>query len=268
MNELRQVVFIAGASSGIGEALALGYAQRGADVVLVARREERLRNLASRIEKLGAKALVIQGDVTVDGDMERAVEKALAAFGRIDIAIANAGFGLVGDLESLTLEDYRRQFETNLFGLMRVIYAVLPALKKTEGRLALMGSIVSYVSAPGRGPYAMSKYAVRALAESLYFELKPSKVSVTLISPGMVESELRQVDNEGKHHPKANAQRTMLHVPAHIAARSMIRAVQCRRREIIVTYHGKVIVFVSVHMPWLMRLMFRFGVKGRDAVHD
>ncbi len=117
-------VFITGASSGIGAALAREFAREGGDVAL-----------AAEIEKTGRRAVVIPCDVTRDGDLERAADRARAAFGKLDVVVANAGFGVSGMLETLSLDDYRRQLETNVFGVLRTVYATLEYLKKTRGRL-------------------------------------------------------------------------------------------------------------------------------------
>jgi len=124
-----KVAFITGASAGIGAALAREFARQGAAVVLVARRRERLQELAAAIEQSGGKALAIEGDVTVDGSLEQAMAEAKRAYGRVDIVVANAGFGVMGRFDKLTLDDYRRQFETNIFGVMRTAKAALDELR-------------------------------------------------------------------------------------------------------------------------------------------
>src|SRR5262249_11416949 len=111
------VVFITGASSGIGAALAREFAKPGASLVLAARRTDRLEKLASELGRNGRRAIALACDVTRDGDLERAAAAVRDAFGRIDVVVANAGFSVVGTFERLTLDDYRRQFETNVFGV-------------------------------------------------------------------------------------------------------------------------------------------------------
>jgi short-subunit dehydrogenase len=197
------VTFITGASSGIGAAVAREAARQGADVVLTARREERLRSLSAEIEAMGRRALAVRCDVTRDGDLEAAVSRARDAFGRIDHVIANAGFGVVGPFSKLGLDDYRRQFETNVFGVLRTVAATREELIATRGCLAIIGSVNGFVAFPRSAPYSMSKFAVHALASSLWFELRPHGVGVVLVAPGFVESEIRQVDNRGVHHPHA-----------------------------------------------------------------
>src|SRR5688500_253351 len=109
-----KVALITGASAGIGEALARELARDGADLGLAALRQHRVRGLAREIEATGRTAIVVGCDVTRDGDLERAVAAAVARYGRLDVAIANAGFGVAGRVEELTLDDFRRQLETNV----------------------------------------------------------------------------------------------------------------------------------------------------------
>ena len=264
-----QAVLITGASSGIGAALAREFARQGADVALAARRMDRLTALAAALQRGGRRAVAIACDVTREGDAERAVAQAREALGRLDVAVANAGFGVMGGFERLSLDDYRRQFETNVFGVLRTAAAVLPEIRKTHGRLVIMGSVAGHSAMPGSSPYAMSKFAVRAFAGSLRHELWP-EVAVTLVSPGLVESELHQVDNRGVWHPDApDAAPAWLRMPAERAARQIVRAVARRRREIVITLHGKALVCLARHAPWLMAALIRgFGLKGRaEARH-
>ena len=260
------VVFITGASSGIGAALSLEFAHEGADVVLAARRRDRLESLAAEISAIGRRAVVAPCDVTREGDLERAAAAGRAAFGKIDVVVANAGFGVTGLLERLSLDDYRRQLETNVFGVLRTVYATLADLKQSRGRLVVIGCVSGHIAVPGSSPYSMSKFAVRALADSLGHELAEHGVSVTLISPGFVESEIRQVDNRGilrKENP-APPIPVALVMATPTAARKIVSAVARRRREAVITGFGKVAVALQRHLPWLSAAIIRrFGIKGR-----
>ncbi len=241
------VVLITGASSGIGAALAREYLRRGARVVATARSQARLEQLAA---DGGEAVLPVRADVTVDGDLERAVAAALERFGRLDIAVANAGFGVAGPLATLTLEDLRRQFETNVFGVLRTFYATLPALRASRGVFAVMSSVMGYLAVPGSVPYAMSKFAVRALAEGLRGELRREGVAVVLVSPGFVASDIRRTDNLGVvHEHAADPVPAWLQMPAEVAARTIVRALARRRREVILTAHGKLAVGLARHFP-------------------
>ena len=235
-------------------------------MALAARRLDRLQTLASEIGKTGRRAVVIPCDVARDGDLERAADQARAALGKLDVVVANAGFGVTGKLETLSLDDYRRQLETNVFGVLRTVYATLDDLKKTRGRLVLIGSVSGHVAVPGSSAYSMSKFAVHGLAAALGHELAPYGVAVTLISPGFVESEIRQIDNRGVWL----AQAPRRPIPPSIvmatptAARKIVSAVARRRREVVITGFGKVAVALQRHLPWLLAAIIRrFGIKGR-----
>lgn len=232
--------------------------------MLAARRLERLEELVAKIKKGGGQALAVPCDVTRDGDPESAVQAAVREYGKLDVAVANAGFGVAAPFEKLTLEDYRRQFETNVFGLLRTSYAALPELKKSRGSLVLLGSVAGHISLPGNTPYTMSKFCVRALAEGLRYELKPAGVAVTLISPGFVDSEIRMIDNRGHLHSDASDPvPAWIRVPAKSAAREIARAIERRKAERIVTFHGKVAVLINRHFPWLLNLAKGGGLRSR-----
>lgn len=260
-----KVVLITGASSGIGSALAREYARLGARVVATARREERLQTLVEGLEGEGAQALAIGCDVTRDGDLERAVGTALDRFGRIDHVHANAGFGVAGWFHKLDLEDFRRQFETNVFGVLRTAQATREALWASGGNLALMGSVNSFISLPGNAPYCMSKASVLALAKSLRHEFRPRGVAVTLVAPGFVESEIRRVDNTGRLTEDApDPIPAWLYMDADKAARQIVRGVCRKRRVVVITGHGKWLVRLQRYFPGVTHaIIHRFGVSSR-----
>lgn len=259
-----RTVFITGASSGIGAALARRFAAEGADLALAARRTERLEDVARSLPEPHGRVHIFQCDVTRDGDLEAAVAELRRAGGQIDIVVANAGFGVAGRVQALALEDYRRQIETNVFGVLRTIYATLEELRRTRGQIVIMGSVAGYVPQPAMSAYGLSKFAVRALAESIRMDLAPEGIAVTLISPGFVDSDIRRIDNRGTLHPHARDPiPAWLRMPTDKAARQIVDAVFHKRRERIVTLHGRVIVFLYRHAPWLVRLVQRLGVKSR-----
>ncbi|MGH8260854.1 MAG: SDR family NAD(P)-dependent oxidoreductase [Steroidobacteraceae bacterium] len=254
-----KVVLITGASSGIGEEMACQLASAGARLALAARRIDRLEHLAERITPPGGpKPLILACDVARDGDPERAVAETIRQAGRLDIAIANAGFGVVGSLAELSVDDYRRQLETNVFGVLRTLKAALPEVTRTRGQLVITGSVAGWVAMPGTSPYGMSKFALRALAGSITPELARAGVGVTLISPGFVESEIRRVDNHGLLHPGApDPIPAWLVLDRRTAVRQMLRAIARRRREVIITRHGRLAVALERFAPWIIRLAAR-----------
>jgi NADP-dependent 3-hydroxy acid dehydrogenase YdfG len=256
-------VLITGASSGIGAAIARELALHGANVVLAARRRDRIQALAAELSAR-VRALAVEVDVTRDGSIEAAVAAAERELGGLDIAIANAGFAVTGPAKRLSLEDYRRQMETNVYGVLRTLYAALPALEARRGQLVLMGSVSGHVSMPDLSPYSMSKFALRALAESLHEELADVGVAVTLISPGFVVSDIGRVDNQGRWHEKdASRVPAGLRMPTDIAARQIVAAIETRQREAVITGHGRVLVFLSRHARWLLRAILRRSRRQR-----
>ena len=252
-------VLVTGASSGIGEELAWQLSLMGARLTLAARRKDRLEALAERIVAAGSpRPMVVECDVTKDGDLERAVAETVSAFGKLDVAIANAGFGVVGAMKKLSVADYRRQFETNVFGVLRTIYAALPEIEKTKGNVVIIGSVAGWGATPGASPYGMSKFALRALANSITPELRLCGVKVTLISPGFVESDIRRVDNEGNFHSKASEPvPRWLMMSTEKAVRQILRAIARGKREAIITTHGKILVAVERFAPWVIRIAGR-----------
>jgi NAD(P)-dependent dehydrogenase (short-subunit alcohol dehydrogenase family) len=259
------VALVTGASSGIGAAVATEYGRRGAAVVLAARRSDRLEQVSEAVEDAGGRALVVRCDVTRDGDPEAAVAAALEAFGRLDHVVANAGFGVAGAVHQLELEDYRRQFETNVFGVLRTARASRDALIASSGCLAIVGSVNGYVALPGVSAYCMSKHAVHALAASLRYEWARRGVAVVLVAPGFVASEIRRVDNRGRLHEHAREPiPPWLVMAAPRAARAMVRGIIRRRREVVITGHGKLIVSLQRHLPGLASFLIRrLGIAGR-----
>ena len=261
-----KVILITGASSGIGEELAEQLAKHGAQLTLAARRADVLTRLAERVADAGgSRPLVIECDVTRDGDVERAVSETVRQWGKLDVVFANAGFGVAGKFAKLSLADYRRQFETNVFGVLRTLYAALPEVTRSRGQLVITGSVAGWVATPGVSAYAMSKFALRALANSITPELAQQGVALTLLSPGFVESNIRRVDNRGTLHADApEPLPPWLVVSRRVAARQMLRAVRRRQREAIITGHGRLLVAIERLAPWIMRAAGR-RMAARDG---
>jgi short-subunit dehydrogenase len=259
-----KAALVTGASSGIGQELAWQLAQSGAKLTLAARRRTLLESLAERIASTGtARPLVANCDVTRDGDVERAVAESVRHWGKLDVVIANAGFGVVGALKSLSVEDYRRQFETNVFGVLRTIYAALPEIEKTRGNVVIIGSVAGWAATPGGSAYAMSKFAVRALANSITPELRLAGVKLTLVSPGFVVSNIRRVDNQGTLQAGAKDPiPAWLPVSTSKAVRQILKAVAQGKREEIVTGHGKILVVLERFAPWAIRAAVRRLAAG------
>jgi NAD(P)-dependent dehydrogenase (short-subunit alcohol dehydrogenase family) len=174
-------VLITGCSSGIGEATAARLVRSGWDVYATARRPETLSALADA----GCTTLAL--DVTDEGSMTSAVDAVLRGAGKIDALVNNAGYSQSGALESVDVDDVRRQFETNVFGLLRLTQLVLPSMRaQRSGRIVNIGSMGGKLTFPGGGAYHASKYAVEALSDALRFEVAGFGIRVVLIEPGLI----------------------------------------------------------------------------------
>ncbi|MBK7448315.1 MAG: SDR family NAD(P)-dependent oxidoreductase [Anaerolineales bacterium] len=191
-----KVVIVTGASSGIGAAAALEFGREGAKVVLAARRFERLQAVAHEIELMntGAQALVVRTDISKLEDIERLVNQTLAAFGRIDVLVNNAGFGRLDWLEKLDpMEDIKGLMDVNVMGLIQTTRQVLPVMiRQHSGSIINMCSISGLVGTPTYTIYSASKHAVHGFSEALRREVEPWGIHVSLLYPGGVKTEFAQ----------------------------------------------------------------------------
>ena len=185
-----KTILVTGASSGIGEAVARRCVAAGANVVLFARRRDRLEKLAHEIDPTGQRTLCVAGDVTRCEDRDRAVAETLAKFGRIDGLVNNAGFGQRGPIEQVPLDTIRHNFETNVFSLLGLTQKVAPLMRQQGGgRIVLIGSVAGKISRPLSSVYDATKHALEAFADGLRGELKPFGIHVALIRPGYILTE-------------------------------------------------------------------------------
>ena len=197
-NELEgTVALVTGASSGIGAATAHRLAAEGASVALVARRGDRLDELARAIEKDGGRACPIVADITTRAGADAAVEQAVAAFGRLDVLVNNAGAMLIGPFADAPEGEWERMVDINVLGLLYMSKAALPHLIKAAGEeprrtsdLVNISSSAGRVARPGTAVYNLTKFGVNGFSEALRQELQPLRVRVSVIEPGNVDTEL------------------------------------------------------------------------------
>lgn len=248
-------VWITGGGSGLGRALAIELAREGADVAVSGRRADRLDETVRAIQALGRRGVAVPCDVTEDGAVRNAVASVVAAFGRLDVAVANAGVGVTGAFEKLTDAEWRHQMEVNLFGVVNTARHALPALRETRGRLVLVASVSGMLCVPGTSAYAASKFAVRGLGLTLAQELYGTGVTCTTIHPGFVETELPKVDNHGHFDPDRPDRRPkgLMWQPERAALR-VAGAIYRRDLEFVFTQHGRLGAFVGCHAPGVVHL--------------
>jgi NAD(P)-dependent dehydrogenase (short-subunit alcohol dehydrogenase family) len=182
--DVSEAVLISGCSTGIGRATAQRLASGGWTVYATARRLESIKDLGA----LGCRILAL--DVTDEESMRAAVATVVEEQGAVGALVNNAGFGLEGPVEEVPLDEWRRQFETNVFGLVRLSQLALPGMRAQGwGRIVNVGSMGGRLAFPGGGPYHASKYAVEALSDALRFETRGFGVHVSVIEPGPIKTE-------------------------------------------------------------------------------
>jgi short-subunit dehydrogenase len=192
-----RVVAITGASAGIGRATALRLARDGASVVVSARRVDRLNALVRDIEAVGGQAFAVVADVTREEDMQRLVREAVERFGRLDVMICNAGFGIEGTLGRNAGAHMRRLIDVNYLGTFYAAQAALPVFRQqVAGHLLFVASIVGKRGVPQMGAYAATKFAQVGLAECLRAELSGSDIHVSVVFPVSTDTEFAFVMQE------------------------------------------------------------------------
>jgi short-subunit dehydrogenase len=185
-----QTAIITGASAGIGEAIARSLASAGADVVLTARRQERLDALRQELEQSGAKVITVAGDINSAEDRQRLLHEAMKATGRIDALINNAGYGQRGPVELVPMSAIRQNFETNFFSVVDLTQQVIPIMRRqNRGRIINISSVAGKVSRPLASIYSATKFALEAVSDGMRLELAPFGIQVVVIEPGFISTE-------------------------------------------------------------------------------
>lgn len=195
-----KVAIVTGASSGIGRATAQLLARDGADVVLAARREKRLAELAEEIEsEYDRRVLVVPTDVSEESEVVAMVEATVEEFGRLDIVVANAGINRQGDVEDISVERYRSLMDVNVDGSFFTARAAIPELRETSGLLIFVASFAGQYPRPAQPIYAASKWWTRGFALSLAGHLGEDDIGVTVVNPTEVDTEIGIQDGEPAH---------------------------------------------------------------------
>jgi NAD(P)-dependent dehydrogenase (short-subunit alcohol dehydrogenase family) len=265
----RGTVFITGATDGLGKAAALLLAEKGYRVFAAGRSAEKRAQLdaLAREKKLPLETLEL--DVCDDASVQRAVAAVLAKAGAIDVLFNNAGVNFSAAVEDLRMEDWRRQFETNFFGVLRVTQAVVPHMRERKrGRMVMMSSVSGFVTAPTQGAYSSSKFALEAMSNALRLELYPFGVQVILIEPGYIITGIQQAAMEfskpyldkmksGPYAPlyarflaSVTGARAKSHTTPEDCARTVLRAIEAPNPKIRYLVTG-----LAVVAKWCKRLL-------------
>jgi short-subunit dehydrogenase len=255
-----QVVVITGASSGIGLTTARMAARRGAAIVAVARSDDALRQLVQELAGQGFCAIHVAADVASEEDMRHVAHVAVERFGRIDTWVNNAGVSIFGRSEEVSLEDQRRLFDTNFWGVVNGSLAALPYLRARGGALVNLGSEASEAALPLQSIYTASKHAVKGYTDALRVELEAEKapVSVTLIRPAAVDTMLVA------HARNYMDVRPRLPPPVYapeVVADAILFAAEHPKRDLYVGAPSRLMKTGAHHAPRLLdRYLARFAI--------
>ena len=250
------VIIITGASSGIGRELSYQLAGQGALLVLAARNQSRLEEVAAKCREKGAKTLVVKTDVGQESECHNLIARTIAEYGRIDTLINNAGFGLGGKFdEQPNLELFKSVLNVNFLGSVYCTYYALPYLKKSKGRIVGVSSIVGKIGFHESSAYCASKFAMAGFFDSIRTEIAPNGISVTIVYPGLVASEFRErvlspdgipIGNSGPKDPP------LLTMRADKCASLIIKAAARRKRDLVLSFYGKLGIWLNFFAPSLL----------------
>ena len=192
-NRQIQTVLITGASSGIGKVTCLYLAEKGYNVIGTSRASSRLGDLYPEADQRGVTVHGLELDINSDAEVRRVMPEVFNQFGEIHALVNNAGYGLWGPVESLSIDEMKTQFETNLFAVLRMTQAVLPGMiERRAGKIINISSVLGRLATPFNGAYASSKFALEGLSESLRTEVLPFGVHVALVEPGLFQTEFQR----------------------------------------------------------------------------
>lgn len=255
MSELSgRVVLLTGASQGIGRALALELAARRARLMLAARDLPALEQVAAQCREHGAEARVVRCDVAEQAQCRAAVEAAVQAFGGLDVLVNNAGIGMMARFDEVAdLAPYEGLMRVNYLGCVYLTHHALPELRKSRGRIAVVASLAGLTGVPTRTAYAASKHAVFGFFDSLRVELRGSGVTVTMLAPDFVVSEIhrRALGPDGRPLGKSPMQESRIMTAEACAAR-IARAIEARERLVVMSPRGRVGRFMRLFFPGLI----------------
>jgi len=243
-----KIILITGASSGIGKETAIKFAKLGANIILVARKKDKLEQVANELKEFNVSTLVCQCDVSKKDQVKEMSKIVLEKFESVDILVNNAGFAIYGSVSDLTIDEIESQMETNYFGMIYCIKNFLPSmLKKKSGHIVNVASVAASFGLPGIASYCASKFAMLGFSEGLKHELKNTGVGITVVSPIMVRTnffEHPSFENMPKFSPTSLSSETV--------AKTILKAANSPRLEIIVPSVVRGAVWMKNTFPYFI----------------
>jgi short-subunit dehydrogenase len=264
---MSKVIVITGASDGIGAEIARQLAAERARLVLAARTRETLERVAAQCRERGAQAIAVVTDVAVEDDCRRLVESAVAAFGGIDVLVANAGISMHARFDQIEdMTTFERLFRINALGTVWCVRHAYPHLKRSRGQVVGVSSLAGRTGVPGRTTYCCSKFAQAGFLEAFRIEAEDHGVAVTIAYPGVVATELRRRGWNGRGEPAGvSGLAEEGAMPVDECARRIIAAMKARRREVVMSPRAKLGLWLKLIAPALVDRMARAALARSES---
>jgi len=262
-----KVIIITGASSGIGKACAMEFAQNGAKIILAARRIEELKKVEDHIKKQGGEALSVITDVKRIDDCKNLIDRTLEKYGKIDVLINNAGISMRAVFEDLDLSVFKELMDTNFYGAVYCTKFALPYLLKQKGTVIGISSISGLTPLPGRTGYSASKYAMDGFLNTLRLENIKKGLNVLIVHPGFTSSNIRNIAlNKNGKSQKETPRNEEVMMSAERVAQIIAKATYKRERDLILTPQGRLVVWLHKNFPGITdRIILKEMAKEPDS---
>ena len=262
-----KLVIVTGASSGIGKACAEKFAQKGANVVLAARSEDKLREVAKQISSYGVEVLAVVADVSKEEDCKKLVDEALLKFGRIDVLVNNAGISMRAAFADLDISVLKKVMDVNFWGTVYCTRYAIASILKNKGSVVGVSSIAGYKGLPGRTGYSSSKFAMHGFLESLRIENIKKGLHVLIACPGFTASNIRNtaLSGDGSSQGETPRDEQKMMQPEEVAA-CIVDAVVKRKDRLTLTFNGKLTVLLNKFFPRCVdKLVYNHMSKELDS---
>jgi short-subunit dehydrogenase len=260
------VIIITGASTGIGEELAYQLAQQGAQLTLTARRLEELNRAAEKARGFGGKVITVSADVGRSEECKKIIDATIAEFGRVDTLVCNAGMTMwakFADIKDVSMLE--RIMQVNYMGAVYCTHHALPHLVASRGRIVGIASLTGLVGVPTRTGYAASKHAMRGFFDSLRIELEGEGVTVTMLYPGFVATGIRENATGADGKPaKIDPVSKDDAMTVEECADIIVRAIESRKREVVMTFKGKLGLWLKLIAPTVIDGIAKRAVAGNQ----
>ena len=258
-----KIVIVTGASSGIGKATALRFAQKGAHLVLAARSVAKLNILSEQLTPFGVEVLIVPTDVSIEADCKNLMDKALEKFGRIDVLVNNAGISMRAAFADIELDVLKKVMDVNFWGTVFCTRYAMASILKSKGSIVGVSSIAGYKGLPGRTGYSSSKFAMHGFLESVRIENLKKGIHVLIACPGFTASNIRNtaLDANGSVQGETPRDEQKMMQPEEVA-KAMVTAVEKRKDRLTLTTNGKLTVFLNKFFPKMVdKLVFNHMSK-------